>query len=118
MPEEAARAAYERYAAPATARVLFQNAFGPLAPHSAARLHAGNPDRAPLLLVSGGADRTTPPKMNKANLRKYQKSSAVTDYHEFPARGHLTMIQDGWEDVADHVERWARSAAETAPSKQ
>lgn len=62
--------------------------------------------RPPLLFIAGGADHFIPPALNLANQRKYQQSSAVTDYKEFPGRCHYTLGQPGWEEVADYALAW------------
>ena len=93
---------------PGPGRVLFQAALAELQP--ARRRHAStsdNDDRAPLLLIAGGADHIVPPAVNKANCKLYRKSAAVTDYKEFPGRSHYIVGQDGWEEVADYALDWA-----------
>jgi hypothetical protein len=44
--------------------------------------------------------------MNLANFRKYARSTAVTDHHQFPGRTHWTLRQPGWEEVADYALDW------------
>ena len=33
-------------------------------------------------------------------------AQAVTEYKEFTGRSHLTIDQDGWEEVADYALGW------------
>ena len=42
----------------------------------------------------------------KAAFKRYAKSSAVTDFHEFEGRGHSLTIDHGWRDVADTALTW------------
>jgi pimeloyl-ACP methyl ester carboxylesterase len=66
-----------------------------------------NDDRAPLLFIAGGEDHIMPPSVNKSNVKHYEKSSALTEYKEFPGRSHFTVGQAGWEEVADYALTWA-----------
>jgi len=63
-------------------------------------------ERAPLLLVAGGEDRTIPARLNKKNHRAWGKSPSRTDRVVFEDRGHSLVIDSGWEDVADAVLEW------------
>ena len=71
-----------------------------------------NGDRAPLLLLGGGADHLEPAAVSESNFKHYNKSNAVTEYHEFPGRAHYTIGQDGWEEVADYALTWATQNAQ------
>ncbi|MDG4798181.1 alpha/beta fold hydrolase [Micromonospora sp. WMMD1082] len=74
-------------------------------------------DRAPLLFIAGAEDHIMPPSVNRANARHYDRSPAVTDYHEFPGRDHWTCGAPGWQAVADHALEWAlRNARVTRPA--
>jgi alpha-beta hydrolase superfamily lysophospholipase len=66
-----------------------------------------NDNRAPLLLVAGGNDHISPPAVVKATHHLYKKSTALTEYIEYPERTHYTLGQKGWEEVADYVLAWA-----------
>ena len=115
LSEEESLAAYERYAVPGPGRVLFQGAFANFNPHAATRVDFGNADRAPLLLIAGGADHTVPASVDKATLDHYAKSPAITEYKEFPGRSHFTVGQAGWEEVADYALNWAIEHARKGP---
>jgi pimeloyl-ACP methyl ester carboxylesterase len=109
LSEQESAAVYERYQVPGSARVLFQGAFANFNPRAASKVDFRNPERAPLLFIAGEEDHIVPPKVNKANWRKYRKSPAVTDYQEFLGRSHFILGQDGWEQVADYALAWATS---------
>jgi pimeloyl-ACP methyl ester carboxylesterase len=113
IPDDHAAAIYQRYAVPASGRVVASRALAELSPRSAYAINYRRPLRAPLLLVAGGADRQSPPTGVRANARKYHRSPAVTQYLEFPGRCHFTLGQDGWTDIADHILTWA--IAHTSP---
>jgi pimeloyl-ACP methyl ester carboxylesterase len=107
MSEEESLAAFERYAVPGPGRVLFQAAFANFNPRAANRVDFANDDRAPLLLIAGEDDHTVPAVIDRSAAKHYRKSSAVTEYKEFPGRAHFIIGQDGWEEVADYALNWA-----------
>ncbi|MEU9015880.1 alpha/beta hydrolase [Streptomyces sp. NPDC048479] len=102
-----AQAAYDRYSIPGSGRMLFQSALANLTPNAATTVDYRKSNRAPLLLIAGGKDHIIPPALVKATARKYRRSTARTDYHEFPGRSHLLITEDGWQEVADHALDWA-----------
>jgi pimeloyl-ACP methyl ester carboxylesterase len=105
--EDAAREAYERFAVPETARILFQDGLANFALHPATKIDYGKDDRAPLLITAGEKDHTVPKGVSKAAYKHYaHHSDAVTDFVEFPGRSHLLMAGDGWEEVATYVAEW------------
>ncbi|MGW0567498.1 alpha/beta hydrolase [Streptomyces tauricus] len=111
LSEAESLAAYDRYHVPGSARVLFQGAFANFNPRAVTQVDFRNDARAPLLFIAGGADHIVPAKVNRANARLYGKSAALTDYHEFAGRSHLTIGQDGWQEVADYAMGWALNRA-------
>ena len=108
LSKEESAQVYQRYHVPAPGRfvwdtVLANFTFG----HADTYVDFRNSDRAPLLLIGGGADHLEPAAVSKSNFKHYKKAAAVTDYHEFPGRAHYTIGQDGWEQVADNALTWA-----------
>jgi pimeloyl-ACP methyl ester carboxylesterase len=111
------KAAYERYAVPGPGRVLFQGAFANLNPHTPDKVDFKR-DRAPLLLIAGGADHLVPAVIDKSAANHYAKSGAVTEYKLFPGRSHWTIAEPGWEEVADYALDWAaKNARATAAAE-
>jgi pimeloyl-ACP methyl ester carboxylesterase len=103
---------YDRYSIPAANSILWDAALALLNPNGSSKVNYANSNRAPLLFIAGGNDHIVPPAINKSNVRKYvKKSSAVTDYREFPNRTHHTVGQTGWEEVADFAIQWANMHA-------
>ena len=103
---------YERYAIPAAGPIFFEGAMAELNPRTASRVDFHRTDRAPLLFVGFGRDNVVPASVSKAIARTYEKSTAVTEYIEFPERPHFPGVP-GWEDVADQVLAWAKANART-----
>jgi len=97
---------YERWAIPSPGRPLFEAASANLSPRSPAKVNTGNASRGPLLLTAGGRDHTVPAAITKSTLKLYRKSHAVTDFKEFPAKGHSLALDTGWHEVADFVLGW------------
>lgn len=107
LPEAEQHAAYEKYTAPTPGRIFKQVAAAPFA--GATRVDFRDDARAPLLLVSGSEDRTVTAGMNEKNYRKYRGSAAVTELKEYEGRSHWTILEPGWEQLADDVIAWAEA---------
>ena len=100
-PEDA-KAAYDSYAVPETGQIFFEAGFANFHLHPPTEVHFKSDDRAPLLIVGAEKDNTVPASLAKKQYEKYEKSSAQTDYVEFPGRPHLMMVGEGWEEIAGH----------------
>jgi pimeloyl-ACP methyl ester carboxylesterase len=112
LSEEESAKVYERYHIPAPGAWVWGGILANFTPgHQETWVNYANDDRAPLLFIAGGPDHIVPPAVNKSNAKHYGKSSAITDYKEFPGRSHYTLGQPGWEEVADYALRWATENA-------
>jgi non-heme chloroperoxidase len=60
-----------------------------------------NPDRGPLLIISGEKDHTVPWAIANASFKKQQRNDAATEIVEIPNRGHALTVDSGWREVAD-----------------
>ncbi len=101
VDEDQARRLYETFAVPASGAPLWQAATANFNPHTEAKVDLDNPDRGPLLIVSGEKDNTVPYALSHAQYKKQEKNPGVTEFAEVPDRGHALTIDDGWQDVAD-----------------
>jgi pimeloyl-ACP methyl ester carboxylesterase len=109
LSESEQRTAYDQHVIPTSGRLFFQALLAQLT--DVTKVNYRNHLRAPLLIVAGELDRTVEAKMNLANFRKYARSTAVTDYREFPGRTHWICRQPGWEEVADYALDWLAKQA-------
>lgn len=116
LTEEESLELYKRYAVPGPGRVLFQGALANFSHSSPAKVDVHNDDRAPLLIITSGVDHVYPPKVSESNAKLQHKSKAITAYREFPDRSHFTLMQPGWEEVADFALEWALSPTEDIKS--
>ena len=108
LTEEESQAAYDRYAVPTPARILFQGGFANVTPDATTTYDFSNDDRAPLLFIAGGSDHILPPSVQHENFeRNVKHSAAITAYKLFPGRDHYTCGEAGWEQVADFALDWA-----------
>jgi len=101
VDEAEAKELYETYAVPAPGAPLFQAATANFNPWTEAKVDTKNPDRGPLLIVSGEKDHTVPWAIANASFKRQQHNSGVTEIVEIPGRGHALTIDHGWRDVAD-----------------
>jgi non-heme chloroperoxidase len=72
VSEEEAKQLYDDFAVPASGKSLFQAATANLNPWTEAKVDTKNPDRGPLLLISGEQDHTVPWAL--AFVRRFVKS--------------------------------------------
>ena len=99
--EDEARELYDTFAVPAAGAPLFQAATANLNPWTEAKVDTGNPDRGPLLIISGEKDNTVPWAIANASYKKQAKNEGVTEIVEIPNRGHALTIDSGWREVAE-----------------
>jgi non-heme chloroperoxidase len=101
VSEDEAKELYETFAVPAPGAPLFQAASANLNPWTEAKVDSKNPDRGPLLIVSGEKDHTVPWAIANASYKKQKRNEGVTEIVEMPNRGHSLTIDSGWREVAD-----------------
>lgn len=112
VDESEAKELYETFAVPAGGTPLFQAASANLNPWTEVKVDTDNPDRGPLLIISGEMDHTVPFAVANASFKKQQNNVGVTEFVEMKNRGHALTIDSGWREVADtalgFVARFAR----------
>src|SRR2546426_1782043 len=101
VDESEAHELYETYSVPGSGVPLFQAATANLNPWTEARVDTENPERGPLLIISGEHDNTVPWAIAHASYKQQEKNPGVTEIREIPDRGHSLTIDHGWREVAE-----------------
>jgi non-heme chloroperoxidase len=100
--EDEAKALFDTYCVPASGAPIFQAAAANLNPWTEVKVKSKNPDRGPLLIISGEQDHTVPPSIANASYKKQARNKkGVTELKAMPGRGHSLTIDHGWREVAD-----------------
>jgi non-heme chloroperoxidase len=121
--EDEAKELYEQFAVPASATTLFQAAAANLNPWTEAKVDTENPERGPLLIISGEANHAVPWAIANAAYKRQKHNESVTEIVKMPGRGHALTIDSGWREVAgtalEFVRRFAdpESATFTPPPR-
>jgi len=112
VDEDEAQQLYKEFAVPASGTPLFQAATANLNPWTEAKADFKNPDRGPMLIISGEKDNTAPPAITNAIYKKQSKNPGVTETVTMPNRGHGLVIDHGWREVCDvslnFIKRWVK----------
>jgi non-heme chloroperoxidase len=101
VDEAEAHALYDEFAVPASGKPLFQAAAANINPWTEAKVDTKNPERGPLLIISGEKDNTVPWSIANASYQRQKRNEGVTEIVEMPNRGHALVIDNGWREVAD-----------------
>lgn len=103
LPKDRTEAAYDRYIVPTPGRVYWNGVVNPM------KIDWAGQDRAPLLLIGGGKDLIADASMTRAIYRKQSRASSPTALRIFEDRSHWTLMDPGWEEVADAALDWAQA---------
>jgi non-heme chloroperoxidase len=101
VDEDEAKQLYGTFAVPASGAPVFQAAAANLNPWTEAKVDSENPQRGPMLIISGEKDHTVPPAVSAATYKKQRRNEGVTEFVEIANRGHALTIDNGWREVAD-----------------
>ena len=101
LDEEEAKSLYDKFAVPGSGEPIFQAAAANLNPWTEAKVDTKNPDRGPLLIISGEHDHTVPWAVANASYKLEKRNPGVTEIVEMKGRGHSLTIDNGWGEVAD-----------------
>jgi non-heme chloroperoxidase len=99
--EDEAKELYETFAVPAAGKPLFEAAAANLNPWTSVKIDTKNPERGPLLIISGEKDNTVPWAITNASFKRQKRNEGVTEIVEMKNRGHALVIDNGWREVAN-----------------
>jgi len=108
VSEDEAKELYKNFAVPGSGVTLFQAATANLNPWTEDKVDLENPQRGPLLIISGEKDHTVPPAMAHAAYDQQKKNRGVTEFLEMKGRGHSLTIDSKWREVADKALEFVR----------
>jgi non-heme chloroperoxidase len=97
---------YGHWIMPGPGQVPFKVGLANFTRHTPVEVDTRTGDRGPLLFIAGGRDHAAPKAVVKGAYRRYAGSSAVTDFHEFPDRGHPLVFDHGWREIAECTLSW------------
>lgn len=100
VDEKEARDLYARFAAPAPGAPLFQAAFANFNPWTEDKVNTKSPQRGPMLIMAGELDHTVPQVVANAAYLRQSRNPNLTEFIEWPDRGHALTIDKGWREVA------------------
>ncbi|MEV4628212.1 alpha/beta hydrolase [Micromonospora sp. NPDC049523] len=100
LPADEARQLYEEFHVAASGAPIFQVVAANLNPFTEIKVDTDNPERGPLLVISGGADHTIPTAVSRAAYDRQKHNPGITEFTEIPERGHSLTIDHGWGEVA------------------
>ncbi|MEU5685967.1 alpha/beta hydrolase [Streptomyces venezuelae] len=101
VSEEEARSIYERYAVPAPCAPPMQAALANFNPRTEVKVDCRNPQRGPLLVVSGGKDNAIPWALASGAYKRQKRNPGVTEIVELHGRDHALTLDSRWREVAD-----------------
>jgi pimeloyl-ACP methyl ester carboxylesterase len=101
LDEAEARQLYDTYHVPASGEPLFEAGFANFMLGGDTSVDVKNPNRGPLLIISGTNDTTAPRAFTHGSFKKQLKNPEVTEYVEIEGRGHSLILDHGWPDVAN-----------------
>ncbi|HEY2814017.1 MAG TPA: alpha/beta hydrolase [Acidimicrobiales bacterium] len=101
ITEDEAHSLYDKYAVPGPGEPIFQAAAANLNPWTEAKVDSTNPERGPMLVISGELDHTVPPSIANASYKREKRNPGQTEIVEIEGRGHSLTIDHGWREVAD-----------------
>lgn len=110
IPRDQVEYAYNRYIVPTPGKAYWTGVI------KAMKIDWAGQKRPPLLLIGGGKDLIADASMTDAIYRKQKLAASATALKIFEDRSHWTLMDKGWETVADLALNWAVEHANDKPS--
>ena len=101
VSEEEAKAAVRGVRGAGAGQAAVPGGRGQPEPWTEAKVDTKNPERGPLLIISGEKDHTVPWAIANASFQQQESNQGVTEIVEMKGRGHALTIDSGWREVAD-----------------
>jgi len=117
VTDDEAHELYDQFAVSASAATLFQAAAANLNPWTEAKVDSKNPERGPLLIISGEKNHAVPWAIANAAYKRQKHNEGVTEILKMPGRGHSLTIDGGWHEVADTALEFVRRFAPSAVTR-
>ncbi len=57
-------------------------------------------------MTAGVRDQAVTARVAFDDFSRYRQHGAITDFRAFDERGHMVVVEPGWEEVADFVADW------------
>jgi non-heme chloroperoxidase len=111
VSEDEARELHRSFAVPASGATMFQVAGANLNPRTELKVDTANPERGPLLIISGSEDHLVPSVVSNAAFKRQSRNRGVTEIVQIPGRGHALTIDGGWREVADTALKFVKRFA-------
>jgi non-heme chloroperoxidase len=112
VSEDEAKQLYETYSVPTSGVPLFQAATANLNPWTEAKVDTKNPERGPLLIISGEKDHTVPWAIANASYKQQQDNQGVTEIVEMRTAG--TRSPSTAAGARSPTRRWRSSSASSS----
>jgi non-heme chloroperoxidase len=111
VSEAEAHQLFEALVVPASGAPLFQMATANINPWTEVQVDTHNPERGPLLFISGENNQTVPWSLISAEFHLQEQNEGITELVEMKGRGHSLIIDSGWQQVAETALAFAKRFA-------
>ena len=108
VPGQESAELYDRWTVPSPGKPLFEAALANFAPRLASEGEHREQDPRTAAAHRRRRHHSVPVAITTSTRKLYHKSPAITDFIEFPDRGHSRTIDHGWREVAQAALDWLK----------